>query len=267
MPTSTHQDPPASAPRGVTRVPMTGPAVTPPRRRAPGPQQTEDVPRRRARRAAAATAATAARRHRLGAVAAVGASTVGALAAVGLVVALGAPDAVVERLDAVTLGPVAVDEAAPATAPRLALVTRAWRDDDGDGLRSDDEGPLPDVLVQLETADAEPARDVRGRPVPPVSTGDDGTATFTGVPDGVYRVRYVLPAGHRLTTPLARPGRATADSDADPVDAGGTVGLSGPLALTAEELDLAPAGLDAERVLRGVDVGVVPAAEVLDAVG
>jgi hypothetical protein len=205
------------------------------------------------------------RQQRAGAVAAVVASTVGALLAVGLAVTLGAPDVVVDRADAVAPPP--ADDAAPVAAPRLALVTRAWQDTDGDGLRTTDEPPLAGVVVQLETGDGEPARDGQGRRVPAATTGDDGTATFTALAEGVYRVRYVLPAGQVLTTPVSRPAHGDVDSDADPVDTTRTVGLSGPLPLTVDGLDRAPAGVDADRVLQGVDVGSRPAAELLDAIG
>ncbi|MFC4613212.1 prealbumin-like fold domain-containing protein [Cellulomonas algicola] len=167
--------------------------------------------------------------------------------------------------------PVLLDDRAVA-APAFALVTRAWSDDDGDGLRGGTEQPLVGVVAHLETADARPARHVDGSAVAAATTGPDGTAVFDDVAAGVYRVRWTLPVGHTLTTAVLVPGHALADSDAEPVgdEAGsgtGTAeGLSGPVALTESAGLDAPDprdGVTADRLLRGVDVGAVPAAEVL----
>ncbi|QHT57302.1 hypothetical protein GXP71_15280 [Cellulomonas sp. H30R-01] len=156
--------------------------------------------------------------------------------------------------------------------PAFALVSRAWSDDDGDGLRGGTEAPLAGVVAHLETADAQPARHLDGSAVAATTTGSDGTAVFDDVAAGVYRVRWTLPVGHTPTTAVVVPGHALADSDAEPVgdEAGsgtGTAeGLSGPVALTESAGLDAPDprdGVSADRLLRGVDVGAVPAAEVL----
>jgi hypothetical protein len=157
----------------------------------------------------------------------------------------------------------AVDAAAPL---RFALVTTAWRDDDGDGLRGLAEPALAGVVAHLETGDAQPARHADGARVAPRTTGDDGTVAFDHLPDGVYRVRYELPSGHRLTVAVAAAGTGAVDSDADAVDATGTVGLSGPVRLDADAEGLTlpqPSdGLTADRVAHA-SVGATVASEVL----
>lgn len=187
--------------------------------------------------------------------------TVGALAAAALGLVLLAPDP----------GPAADDRAMllddrAVAPPAFALVTGAWSDEDADGLRGAAEAPLSGVVVHLETADARPAHHTDGSLVAAATTGTDGTAAFDDLPDGVYRVRWELPAGYALTTAVAAPGRALVDSDAEPVDGDPTRGLSGPVALTEPaDLDL-PAladGVTADRVARGVDVGATPVAQVL----
>ncbi|MFC0712963.1 SdrD B-like domain-containing protein [Cellulomonas biazotea] len=155
----------------------------------------------------------------------------------------------------------------PAAAPlRFALVTTAWRDDDADGLRGPAEPALAGVVAHLETGDAQPARHADGTRVDPRTTGGDGTVAFDDLPDGVYRVRYELPAGHRLTVAVAAAGTVAVDSDADAVDATGTVGLSGPVPLDADAEGLTlpqPSdGLAADRVAHA-SVGATVASEVL----
>lgn len=205
------------------------------------------------------------RSHRHVTLASVALATAGAVAAIGVAVAFRGPAQVPTTDDqAVVLLDV------PVAPPSSALVTRAWSDDDADGLRGDAEPPLAGVVVRLETAEALPARHVDGREVEPRTTGRHGTAAFDELAPGVYRVRYVLPAGFSLTTAVAAPGHAGADSDAEPVDTARTEGLSGPVALTDPAALALPGpddGVTADRVLRGVDVGAVPAAEVLDVAG
>lgn len=268
MTTDSRPEPPGGSSHGTAPtpvVPMPPPPATPP----PGASPS-DASRVHAAPAAPTPRAPGtparARRSRRAASASLTLTTVGALVAgtAVAVAALGGPRSeppVYER-------PTELLDDRAVAPPAFALVTRAWSDDDADGLRGGTEAPLAGVVVRLETADARPARHPDGSVVAAATTGPDGTAVFDDVTAGVYRVRWTLPAGYALTTAVAAPGHALADSDAEPVDADPTQGLSGPVALS-EPAELGPPdpadGVTADRLLRGVDVGATPAAEVLDA--
>ncbi|MDC7123371.1 SpaA isopeptide-forming pilin-related protein [Cellulomonas fimi] len=250
MTTDSRPEPPAGSPHRTAPTPVVPPPTA---ARAHG----ESVP---------ATPVTADHphhpHHHRAALASVAVATLGALAAVALAVAQPGPTA---GRDGGDQAAVRVDDSSIAT-PAFALVTHAWSDDDADGLRGGTEAPLAGVVVRLETADAQPARHVDGSVVQAATTGPDGTVVFDDVAADVYRVRWLLPAGYALTTAVAERGRALADSDAEPVDADRAEGLSGPVSLTeGAGLDLPDPvdGVTADRVLRGVDVGATPLAEVL----
>jgi len=91
---------------------------------------------------------------------------------------------------------------------------RLWDDEDGDGIRDDDEGDLPaSATIELYDAGADGA----------VGGGDDAlfatdtgasTYTFTLVPPGVYYLEFTAPAGYALTL-RDQGGDDTVDSDPD----------------------------------------------------
>ena len=91
--------------------------------------------------------------------------------------------------------------------PRVTVGDYVWEDTDRDGIQDDGEPGIPGVTLTLTGPDGQPVKDVLGNPVPPVTTGADGSYSFTNLPplgDGEsYTVTVTPPAGYLPTTPGA----------------------------------------------------------------
>ncbi|MCK8518889.1 carboxypeptidase regulatory-like domain-containing protein [Methanoculleus sp. 7T] len=106
-----------------------------------------------------------------------------------------------------------VEEVRPQE-PGLVTGT-AWNDTNANGARDADELGVPDVGVELVTAD--------GTPTGTTTTGDDGGYTFSVDEPGTYLLRFAPPGGFGFTAPGS-------GSDVDPATG------------RTDEFDVAPSG-------------------------
>jgi len=118
--------------------------------------------------------------------------------------------------------------------PLVAIGDYVWYDTNKDGLQSAGEPPIAGVEVQLLDVNGDPARDAYGNLVPSAYTDGSGKYLFDDLLPGVYRVRFVPPAGYTLTTPL-QGDNPEINSDASTA-VGPEYGLSLPF--TVEPLDI-----------------------------
>ena len=103
------------------------------------------------------------------------------------------------------------DDSDPATVnivtPNNSLGDYVWFDSNGDGIQGDDEAPAEGIIVNLY--------DDQGNLIATTTTDVDGFYQFTGLPDGVYQVEFVAPAGYGFTD-ADQGSDDGADSDANP---------------------------------------------------
>ncbi|MFJ4223666.1 SdrD B-like domain-containing protein [Microbacterium sp. NPDC089695] len=82
----------------------------------------------------------------------------------------------------------------------FAVGDHVWFDSDRNGRQGAGEKPVSGMTVTLFAADGSPARDWRGRPVPPVTADRRGHYVFDGLPAGDYFVEFSgVPVGYRFT--------------------------------------------------------------------
>jgi len=82
----------------------------------------------------------------------------------------------------------------------------SWRDDNGDGLRTNGEPPIASAVFLLEN----------GQPVSSTGTDANGFYSFSGISPGPgYAVRFSLPEPRTPVTPGAANGEVCLDSDID----------------------------------------------------
>jgi protocatechuate 3,4-dioxygenase beta subunit len=112
--------------------------------------------------------------------------------------------------------------------PLVAGGGYVWVDLDRDGVRGDDESPLPGVEVHLFDADGNPATYPDGSPVPSVFTDENGFYVFDGLLPGTYTAKFVAPSGYAPTV--------TGDGGADDsnIDAAGVTAV---FELTGRDID------------------------------
>ena len=139
------------------------------------------------------------------------------------------------------------------TLPAM-LGNRVWLDDDADGIQDAGEAGLGGITVNL--------LDSGGATVATTTTAADGTYLFTGLAAGDYRVEFVVPGTH-LVSSADQGGDDTVDSDADP-----TTGRTPLVSLSANEVNVTldaglhlPAGIG-DRVWTDLDAdGIQDAGE------
>lgn len=90
-----------------------------------------------------------------------------------------------------------------------------WVDTNGNGIQDAGEIGLPGVTVQLLDASNNPVLDGNGDAITTI-TDDDGFYSFTGLPVGTYRVRFVRPEGYAFS-PQGEGSNQALDSDPDRV--------------------------------------------------
>ncbi len=120
-----------------------------------------------------------------------------------------------------------------------------FEDLDGDAVRDDGEAGVPGWSVTL-TGSA---------PVPPAATGDDGTATFAGVPSGTWSAGLAPRPGWRATTGLPAPVTVTSTGGSVAL---GVARLSGLTVRPVDDVDGDRVRDDGEPVVGGLLVEVVP---------
>ena len=99
--------------------------------------------------------------------------------------------------------------------PKSAQISgKVWNDTNKDGMQAATESKVAGVTVKLLDEQGNPAVDASGNPVADVVTDDQGAYSFTNLAAGNYKVRFVPPAGQKLT--LQGEGAAEVNSDADP---------------------------------------------------
>ncbi|MHA7271109.1 SdrD B-like domain-containing protein [Arthrobacter sp. HLT1-20] len=82
--------------------------------------------------------------------------------------------------------------------PKVSVGDYVWVDSNRDGIASDGEKGIKDVILTITGPDGKPANDVFGNPVGTSTTDEDGKYTFVNLP--------VLPAGKSYTVTIDRDG-------------------------------------------------------------
>ncbi|RIJ69348.1 LPXTG cell wall anchor domain-containing protein [Nakamurella silvestris] len=136
-------------------------------------------------------------------------------------------------------------------------------DDNRDGLQSAGEAGVPGITVTLLDEDGEPAVDLVGDPVPPVTTGPDGKYVFDNLAPGSYQVQFSgLPPRYSFTEAGVGEDPAV-DSNADATGRTAVVtigeGAPGTRAVVEADGQLAAVGINPT-----IDAGIITAFAVGD---
>ncbi|MBK7635345.1 MAG: carboxypeptidase regulatory-like domain-containing protein [Saprospiraceae bacterium] len=90
-----------------------------------------------------------------------------------------------------------------------------WDDQNGNGVQDAGEPGISGVIVSLEDASGNPARDINNNIITSTTTGSNGSYQFTNLRPGVvYVVKFTAPSGYQPSS-ADRGGDDTKDSDAN----------------------------------------------------
>lgn len=80
--------------------------------------------------------------------------------------------------------------------PEVSVGSKVWLDSNRDGVQDAGEAGIPNVTLNITTADGSPVTDVFGNPVTTTTTDANGNYQFENLPAGQYKVSVVDPTGY-----------------------------------------------------------------------